>query len=187
MIDSELLFLGIITICMVVITSIIVFSAIQHARTMNKVNAFITLGQNGLSTITQESSSLLKKVREQSQFLTSASIVLKTLSQFSKKNTDTKEDKMNNNNLLSFTLGAAMAGMSAYYVFKNKDDISNKIKALEETLADDYGELGNKAKEKLKEFLNGESVEGVQANELKLIVKKLDKLQKEIELLSVKS
>ena len=105
---------------------------------------------------------------------------------------------MNKNNLLGFALGAAITGISAYYVFKNKDDISNKISALEETLADDYGELVDKAKEKLEvlakafqstaqEFLHSGTVDGIQGNELKQIVKKLDKLQKEIESLSVKS
>ncbi|WP_415396161.1 hypothetical protein [Sulfurimonas sp. CS5] len=211
-----LLFLGIIAICMVIITVMIVFSAIQYTKTMHKVNAFIALSQERLSTlssnlsvITQESSDFLQMLGNESQFLTSkasngitnltnASLVLKAFSQFFKKNPEIKEDNMNKNNLLGFALGAAITGISAYYVFKNKDDISNKISALEETLADDYGELVDKAKEKLEvlakafqstaqEFLHSGTVDGIQGNELKQIVKKLDKLQKEIESLSVKS
>jgi len=198
MIDQQLLVLGIIAMCMVIITTIIIFATIQHTKTMHKVDAFIVLGQDGLSTITQESSDLLKKLGDESRYLTSASIALKAYSQFFQKNPDIKEDKMNKSNLLSFTLGAAITGVSAYYVFKNKDDISNKISALEETLADDYGELVDRAKEKLEElskvlqstaeeFLHGGSADTIKENELKQLVKKLDKLQKEIESLHAKS
>jgi hypothetical protein len=38
-----------------------------------------------------------------------------------------------------------------------------------------------------QEFLHGGIVDGIKENEIKLMVKKLDKLQKEIESLSVKS
>lgn len=211
-----LLFLGIIAICMVTITTIIIFSTIQYTKTMHKVNAFIALGQDRLSTlssnisaITKESSDLLEKLGNESQFLTfrasssitkltNATLAFKALSQFFKKNPEIKEDNMNKNNLLSFTVGAAITGISAYYVFKNKDEISNKINALEETLVDDYGELINKAKEKLEEliktfqstaqeFLHGGTMDEIKENEIKQLVKKLDKLQKEIESFSVKS
>ncbi|HQR74478.1 MAG TPA: hypothetical protein PLH07_07050 [Sulfurovum sp.] len=216
MIDQQLLFLGIIALCMVIMTVIIIFSAIQHTRTMHKVNTFITLGQDGLTTltnnlnvITQESSDLLQKLGNESQFLTfrasngitkltNASLAMKAFSQFFKKNPTIKEDNMNNNNLLSFTLGAAITGISAYYVFKNKDEIEKKINALEETLVDDYGVLVGKAKEKLEElvitfqstaqeFLHGGTVDEIKENEIKQLVKKLDKLQKEIESFSIKS
>jgi predicted PurR-regulated permease PerM len=216
MIDQQLLFLAIIAICMVIITAIIIFSAIQYIKTMHKVNTFITLGQDGLSTlssnlsiITQESSDLLEKLGDESQFLkfrasnsiaklTNASLVFNAFSQLFKKNPEIKGDNMNKNNLLSFTVGAAITGISAYYVFKNKDEISNKINDLEETLVDDYGELVNKAKDKLEElikvfqstaqeFLQGGTVDGIKENEIKQVVKKLDKLQKEIESLSIKS
>ncbi|WP_309498765.1 hypothetical protein [Sulfurovum sp.] len=103
--DQQLLplFLGIIAICIVIITVVISFVAIQHTRTMHKVNAFIALGQdrlstlsNNLSTITEESSDLLKKLGDESRFLTfkassgiakltNASLVFKALSQFFKK------------------------------------------------------------------------------------------------------
>lgn len=211
-----LLFLGIITLCMVIITAIIIFVAIEHNKTIHKVNTFITVGQNSLytlsnnlTTITEESSALLGRLGEESQFLalkassgiaklTNASLAFKAFTQFFNKNPETKEDDMNNNNLLSFTLGATIAGIGAYYVFKNKDEISNKINAIEETLSDDYGELIHKAKAKLEElvkgfqstaqdFLHSGTVDDIKENELKQLVKKLDKLQKEIELLSVKS
>lgn len=211
-----LLFLGILAICVVIITVVIVFVAIQYSKTIHKVNAFIAVGQNSiyallnnLSDITKEGNILLKRLGNESQFLTlkassgiatitNASLAFKALSQFFNKNPEIKGDSMNNNNLLSFTLGAAIAGMGAYYVFKNKDEISNKINAIEETLADDYGDLLSKGKAKLDEliksfqataqdFLQSETVDKIKENELKLLVKKLDKLQKEIELLSVKS
>jgi len=211
-----LLVLGIIAICMVIITAIIIFSIIKYTKTIHKVNAFIALGQDGLSTlssnlsvITKESSDLMEKLGDESQFLTfrasnginkltNASLAYKALAQFFKKNPQKKEDNMNKNNLLSFTIGAAITGISAYYVFKNKDEISNKINDLEETLVDDYGEVVNKAKENLEglvktfqstaqEFLHGGTVDGIKENEIKQLVKKLDKLQKEIESLGVKS
>ena len=212
MIDQQLIFLGIIAICMVIITGIIIFTIIQHSKTINKVNAFISLGQDKLSilssnisVITQESSDLIEKVGNESQLLTNgivkltnASLTFKAFSQFFNKNPEIKEDNMNKSNLFSFAVGAAITGVSAYYVFKNKDEISNKISDLEETLIDDYGELVTKAKDKLaelmkvfqstaQEFLNGGIVDGIIENEIKHLVKKLDKLQREIESLSIKS
>ena len=212
MIDQQLIFLGIIAICMVIITGIIIFTIIQHSKTINKVNAFISLGQDKLSilssnisVITQESSDLIEKVGNESQLLTNgivkltnASLTFKAFSQFFNKNPEIKEDNMNKSNLLSFAVGVAITGVSAYYVFKNKDEISNKISDLEETLIDDYGELVTKAKDKLaelmkvfqstaQEFLNGGIVDGIKENEIKHLVKKLDKLQREIESLSIKS
>ena len=212
MIDQQRIFLGIIAICMVIITGIIIFTIIQHSKTINKVNAFISLGQDKLSilssnisVITQESSDLIEKVGNESQLLTNgivkltnASLTFKAFSQFFNKNPEIKEDNMNKSNLFSFAVGAAITGVSAYYVFKNKDEISNKISDLEETLIDDYGELVTKAKDKLaelmkvfqstaQEFLHGGIVDEIKENEIKQLVKKLDKLQKEIESLSIKS
>ena len=197
---------------MVIITGIIIFSIIQYVKTMNKVNTFISLGQNklsilssNLSVVTEKSSDLIEKVGNESQLLTNgivkltnASLAFKAFSQFFKKNPEIKEDNMNKNNLLSFAVGAAITGISAYYVYKNKDEISNKINNLEETLIDDYGELVTKAKDKLaelmkvfqstaQEFLHGGIVDEIKENEIKQLVKKLDKLQKEIESLSIKS
>lgn len=212
MIDQQLIFLGIIAICMVIITGMIIFFAIQYSKTMNKVNAFISLGQDKLSilssnisVITQESSDLIEKVGNESQLLTNgivkltnASLAFKAFSQFFNKNPKIKEDNMNKSNLFGFAVGAAITGIGAYYVYKNKDEISNKINNLEETLIDDYGELVTKAKDKLaelmkvfqstaQEFLHGGIVDEIKENEIKQLVKKLDKLQKEIESLSIKS
>ena len=212
MIDQQLIFLGILAICMVIITGIIIFTIIQHSKTINKVNAFISLGQDKLSilssnisVITQESSDLIEKVGNESQLLTNgivkltnASLAFKAFSQFFNKNPEIKEDNMNKSNLFGFAVGAAITGISAYYVYKNKDEISNKINNLEETLIEDYGELVTKAKDKLaelmkvfqstaQEFLHGGIVDEIKENEIKQLVKKLDKLQKEIESLSIKS
>jgi predicted PurR-regulated permease PerM len=212
MIDQQLLFLGIIAICMVLITGIIILFIIQYVKTMNKVNVFITNGQDKLSTlssnislITNESSDLIEKIGNESQLLTNgvvkltnASLAFKAFSQFFNKNPKIKEDNMNKSNLFGFAVGAAITGISAYYVYKNKDEISKKINDLEETLVDDYGEVVTKAKVKLEElmkvfqstaqeFLHGGIVDGIKENEIKLMVKKLDKLQKEIESLSIKS
>lgn len=212
MIDQQLIFLGIIAICMVIITGMIIFFAIQYSKTMNKVNAFISLGQDKLSilssnisVITQESSDLIEKVGNESQLLTNgivkltnASLAFKAFSQFFNKNPKIKEDNMNKSNLFGFAVGAAITGIGAYYVYKNKDEISKKINTLEETLVDDYGVVVNKAKEKLEElmkvfqstaqeFLHGGIVDEIKENEIKHLVKKLDKLQKEIESLSIKS
>ncbi len=212
MIDQQLIFLGIIAICMVIITGMIIFFAIQYSKTMNKVNTFISLGQDKLSilssnisVITQESSDLIEKVGNESQLLTNgivkltnASLAFKAFSQFFNKNPKIKEDNMNKSNLFGFAVGAAITGIGAYYVYKNKDEISKKINTLEETLVDDYGVVVNKAKEKLEElmkvfqstaqeFLHGGIVDEIKENEIKHLVKKLDKLQKEIESLSIKS
>lgn len=212
MIDQQLIFLGIIAICMVIITGMIIFFAIQYSKTMNKVNAFISLGQDKLSilssnisVITQESSDFIEKVGNESQLLTNgivkltnASLAFKAFSQFFNKKPKIKEDNMNKSNLFCFAVGAAITGIGAYYVYKNKDEISKKINTLEETLVDDYGVVVNKAKEKLEElmkvfqstaqeFLHGGIVDEIKENEIKHLVKKLDKLQKEIESLSIKS
>lgn len=145
MIDQQLIFLGIIAVCMVIITGIIIFIIIQHSKTINKVNTFISLGQDKLSilssnisVITQESSALIEKVGNESQLLTkgivkltNASLVFKAFSQFFNKNLEIKEENMNKSNLLGFAIGAAITGISAYYVYKNKDEISNKISNIE--------------------------------------------------------
>lgn len=212
----QLLFLGIIAICMLLIMMGIIFAIIKLVKTMNKANEFIDLSQNelsnlssNLSVITKESSDLLKKVADESQFLTfkasngitnvtNATLAFKAFSQFFKKNPEIKEDDMNKKNLLSFTIGAAVAGIGAYYVYKNKDVISKKINTLEETLVDDYEDLVIKAKEKLEgltktfqataeEFLHGGTVDDIKEKEIKQLVKKLEKLQKEIASLDVKN
>jgi predicted PurR-regulated permease PerM len=209
------LFLEIIAICMIIITVAIVFVAIEYVKTMHKVNTIIATGQEGLcslssnlSTITQKSSEVLEGLGVQTQFLalkastsmtkfTNASLAFKAITQFFKKNPQTKEDNMNKDNLLSFIFGAAITGAGAYYAFKNKDEIANKIEDIEDAIADDYEDLVKKSKIKLEEltsvvqstvqsFLHGGTADVVVEGELKLVLKKLDKLQKEIELFRVK-
>ncbi|MCK9491250.1 MAG: YtxH domain-containing protein [Sulfurimonas sp.] len=210
-----LLFVGVIAVCMVIITPVVVFSIVERTKTMYKLDTFIDLAQKEFSTlsknlcvITQQSSDLLKRLANESQFLTSkasngitklttASIAFNALSQFFKEKPKNKEDKMNNNNLLGFTLGAAIAGVGAYYVFKNKDEISKKINKLEESVSDEFGDLFDNAKEKLEglvdafqstaeEFLHGGTVDETKEYEIKQLVKKLEKLQKEIGAFSIK-
>ena len=102
---------------------------------------------------------------------------------------------MNQNNLLSFALGATITGISAYYVYKNKDEIVCKLNDIEETLEDDYEILVDKAKAKfealnqaLKEttqnVLNTDMDDVIKGSEIKHLLKKLDKLQKEIQVLT---
>ena len=102
---------------------------------------------------------------------------------------------MNQNNLLSFALGATITGISAYYVYKNKDEIACKLNDLEETLVDDYEVLVDKAKAKLEALsqafhettqnvLNTDMDDVMKGSEIKHLMKKLDKLQKEIQVLT---
>lgn len=211
--DSQLLplFVGIIMVCMVIIAVAIVFLTIKHITAMHKATAFIALGHNELSGLCQKAtfmlddvSELIATLEEKSHFLalkasgniakfTHVTTAIKTFSQLFKSNS--KEDTMNQNNLLSFALGATITGISAYYVYKNKDEISSKINDLEETLVDDYEALVEKAKAKL-EALNQAFHETTQnmlhtnvedvdkESELKHLMQKLYKLQKEIHLLT---
>lgn len=102
---------------------------------------------------------------------------------------------MNQNNLLSFALGATITGISAYYVYKNQDEITSKINDLEETLVDDYEVLVEKAKAKFEtlsqafqettqKVMNTDMDDVIKGSELKHLMKKLDKLQKEIQVLT---
>jgi len=200
---------------MIIITVTIVFVAIEYVKTIHKVNTIIAMGQEGLctlsnnlSTITQKSSDVLEELGVQTQILalkvsagitkfTKASLLFKAITQFYKKNPQTKEDNMNKDYLVSFVLGAAITGVGAYYAFKNKEEIANKIEDIEDAIADDYEELVKKSKIKLEEltsvvqstvqdFLHGGTADAAVEEELKIVLKKLDKLQKEIELHKVK-
>ena len=102
---------------------------------------------------------------------------------------------MNQNNLLSFALGATITGISAYYVYKNKDEITSKLNDLEETLVDDYEILVDKAKVKFEALSQAfqETTQGLlrtdvedvmKGREIKHLLKKLDKLQREIQVLT---
>lgn len=213
--DQQLLtlFVGIIMVCMIIIAMAIIFLTISHIKAMHKATAFIAFSQNELSSLYQKATFMLDDVsefiatlEEKSHFLalkasggiaqlTNVSIALKTFSQLFNKNSTQKGDTMNQNHLLSFVFGATITGLSAYYVYKNKDDISCRINKLEETLSDDYQMLVEKAKAKL-ESLNlafQETTQNVlhpdvevidKENELRHLMKKLSKLQKEIQILT---
>lgn len=56
---------------------------------------------------------------------------------------------MNQNNTLSFILGAAIGAAAGYYLFKHQDEIVDKIHELEENLNIDHNVLIDKAKNKL--------------------------------------
>ena len=213
--DQQLLtlFIGIIMVCMVIIATAIVFLSIKHITAMHKATAFIALGQNELSGLCQKAafmlddvSELIATLDEKTHFLalkasggiaqlTNVSIAIKTFSQLFNKNSTPKEDTMNQNNLLSFALGATITGISAYYVYKNKDEITSKINDLEETLVDDYESLVEKAKEKFEALsqafkettqnvINTDMDDVMKGSEIKHLMKKLDKLQKEIQVLT---
>ena len=102
---------------------------------------------------------------------------------------------MNQNHLLGFALGATVTGISAYYVYKNKDEIVEKFNDLEETLAEDYEILAGKVKEKFdalsetfqettQKALNGDAKGTLKGSNLKHLMRKLEKLQKEVQTLS---
>lgn len=213
--DQQLLtlFIGIIMVCMVIIATAIVFLTIKHIQAMHKATAFIALSQNELSGLCQKATFMLDDVseiiatlEEKSHFLalkasgsiaqlTHVSTAIKTFSQLFNKNSTSKEDTMNQNNLLSFALGATITGISAYYVYKNKDEIASKINDLEDTLVDDYEILVEKAKTKFEALsqafkettqnvLNTDMDDVMKGSEIKHLMKKLDKLQKEIQILT---
>ncbi len=56
---------------------------------------------------------------------------------------------MNQNNTLSFILGAAIGAAAGYYLFKHQDEIVDKIHELEGNLNIDHNALIEKAKSKL--------------------------------------
>lgn len=56
---------------------------------------------------------------------------------------------MNQNNTLSFVLGAAIGAAAGYYLFKHQDEIVDKIHELEGNLNIDHTALIEKAKNKL--------------------------------------
>lgn len=213
--DQQLLtlFVGIIMLCMVIIATAIVFLSITHITAMRKATAFIDQSQNELSALYQKASlmlddvsELIATIEEKSHFLAlkaSVSIAklnnvtttIKAFSQLFNKNSTPKEDTMNQNNLLSFVLGATITGVSAYYVYKNKDEITSKINDLEEALADDYEILVEKAKAKFEalsqafqettqNLLHTDVEDVIKESEIKQLMKKLDKLQKEVQTLT---
>jgi len=213
--DQQLLslFVGIIMVCMIIIATAIIFFTISHIKAMHKATAFIDLSQNEVRALCEKAtfvlddvSELIATLEEKSHFLalkasgsiaqlTNVSIAIKTFSQLFNKNSTPKGDTMNQNHLLSFVLGATITGISAFYVYKNKDEITSKISDLEETLSDDYEVLVEKAKlkfealsqafqETTQNLLHTDTEDVVKGSELKHLMKKLDKLQKEVQILT---
>lgn len=110
---------------------------------------------------------------------------------------------MNNDNhsFLSFVLGAAIGGAAAYYLFKHKDEIaekihdeiSEKLHGLEEHLHIDHNALIEKAKNKLDilaenvqstihRYTCGE--EKASEEEIAAIMEELSRLREEVKALS---
>ncbi len=56
---------------------------------------------------------------------------------------------MNQDNTLSFIVGAALGGIAGYFLFKHQDQIVDKIHELEGSLNIDHNTLIDKAKNKL--------------------------------------
>lgn len=56
---------------------------------------------------------------------------------------------MNQDNTLSFIVGAALGGIAGYYLFKHQDQIVDKLHELEGNLNIDHNALIEKAKNKL--------------------------------------
>ncbi len=56
---------------------------------------------------------------------------------------------MNQDNTLSFIVGAALGGIAGYYLYKHQDQIVDKIHELEGNLNIDHNSLIEKAKNKL--------------------------------------
>lgn len=102
---------------------------------------------------------------------------------------------MNQNNLLTFVLGAAIGGAATYYAFKHKDEILEKIDELEGTLHIDRHEWIEKAKEQLEKltqtfqstiqrYSHGDTEEAAKESEVAHIIEELNKLRQEVHALS---
>ena len=110
---------------------------------------------------------------------------------------------MNNDNhsLLSFVLGAAIGGAAAYYLFKHKDEIaekihdeiSDKLHDIEEHLHFDRSALVDKAKHKLDSLTESiqsaiqrytHSHEKGSEEEIAAIMEELSRLREEVKALS---
>lgn len=101
---------------------------------------------------------------------------------------------MNQNNLVSLLLGAAIGGAAVYYTLKHQDEILDKINELEEGLHIDRDELIANAKNKLDQLTNTlqstigrymESDENTteKADEIASITEELDRLRAEVQAL----
>ena len=94
---------------------------------------------------------------------------------------------MNQNNTLSFILGAAIGAAAGYYLFKHQGEIVDKIHELEEHLNIDHNVLIDKAKTKLDSLT--QSVQSTierythndeSNNELQEIMAELARLREEV-------
>ncbi|MDP2849759.1 MAG: hypothetical protein Q8M43_04190 [Sulfuricurvum sp.] len=96
---------------------------------------------------------------------------------------------MNQDNTLSFVLGAALGGVAGYYLFKHQDQIVDKIHELEGNLHIDHNTLIDKAKSKLdtltqsvqstiERYTHGN--EDKSADEITAIMAELAKLREEV-------
>ncbi|WP_295054612.1 hypothetical protein [Sulfuricurvum sp.] len=96
---------------------------------------------------------------------------------------------MNQNNTLTFIVGAALGGIAGYYLFKHQDEIVDKIHELEGNLNIDHNALIDKAKNKLDALTqNVQSTierythggEDKSADEITAIMAELAKLREEV-------
>jgi polyhydroxyalkanoate synthesis regulator phasin len=102
---------------------------------------------------------------------------------------------MNQNNTLSFILGAAIGAAAGYYIFKHQDEIVDKIHELEGNLNIDHNALIDKAKNKLDSLTqNVQSTierythgnEDKSTDEITAIMAELSKLREEVRELSTR-
>lgn len=100
---------------------------------------------------------------------------------------------MEQNNMLSFIVGAAIGGVAGYMLFKHQDDIVEKLQDLEETLHIDHNALIDKAKNQLDSLTQNvqstiqrytHSDEKPSADEIASIMEELARLREEVKALS---
>ncbi|MDD5716452.1 MAG: hypothetical protein PHW64_01500 [Sulfuricurvum sp.] len=100
---------------------------------------------------------------------------------------------MNQNNTLSFIVGAALGGIAGYYLFKHQDEIVDKIHELEGNLNIDHNALIDKAKTKLdsltqnvqstiERYTHGNDTKST--DEITEIMAELSRLREEVKALS---
>lgn len=94
------------------------------------------------------------------------------------------------NNLLSFVLGAAIGGAAAYYAYKHKDEILEKINDMEDNLHFDQYEWIEKAKEqldrlthKIQSVVHTPSDDTLKEDEIARLTEELNALRQEMQAL----
>lgn len=132
--DQELLtlFVGIIAICMVLITAVIVFIGINSIKTMHKVHEFIAHAQNELSFIAgkavvtlQDVSELLGQLKGETRSITEKSLMslheMHALISFLHDETKSLALKASNG-IAKVTLGTLVIGaLSQFFKKKNHE------------------------------------------------------------------